>query len=64
MMCLFLETEDILDLYRALTHYQIAWGGMFGLAGLDTGKEYRTLNYYFSTNNTIALAPPARPPQH
>ena len=61
MMCLFLGTEDILNLYRALTHYQIAWGGMFGLDGLDTGKEYRTLSYYYFS---IVNAPPARPPQH
>ena len=44
-MYIFLETEDTSNLYRALTLYQIAWRGMFGLAGLDTGREYRTLSY-------------------
>ena len=52
MMCLSLETEDILNLYRALTQYQIAWRGMFGLAGSETGNEYRTLSNYFSFAKT------------
>ena len=34
---------------------------VFGLAGLDTGKEYRTLSYYYFS---IVNAPQARPPQH
>ena len=59
MMCLFLETEDILNLYRALTLYQIAWRGMFGLAGSETGNEYRTLSYYFSFANTPLRALPS-----
>ena len=29
-----LVMSDILNLYRVLTQYQIAWGGMFGRFGL------------------------------
>ena len=59
MMCLFLGTEDILNLYRALTLYQIAWRGMFGLAGSKTGNEYRTLSNYFSFAKTPMRAAPS-----